>query len=97
MSDGYVMVDAGLDSRGDAWEVGMHGTDFIVTLTPGAWQLAFEDGSERDRFAEAVARAVTPGQAVAEPPDCLASHCPPSASVDCEYPKCAPGQVSDGD
>jgi len=25
-----------------------------------------------------------------EVPDCLAAHCPPSASVDCEYPKCAP-------
>lgn len=26
----------------------------------------------------------------AEEPECLASHCPPSMFVDCEYPKCAP-------
>lgn len=55
-----MMVDAGLDSRGDAWEVGARGSALIVTLNPGAWQLDFEGGSaERDRFTEAVARATS--------------------------------------
>ena len=51
----------------------------------------------RDEFMKLFMQADTEAKAWAEvnaEPECLASHCPPSATVDCEYPKCAPGQAS---
>jgi hypothetical protein len=71
----YLRVDDGTDSRGLGWEVGSLGPRLIVSLSPlSGWQLDLEDG-ERDRFAEAVARAVTPARVpVKHGPGC---HCTP--------------------
>ena len=71
----YTSITEGRDRRGVAWEVGVLDGDLLVTIdTPGAWQLDLE-GSERDRFAEAVARAATPAVRVKHGPDCRCTPC----------------------
>jgi hypothetical protein len=61
--DGYAPVDAGKDVHGTPWAVSVtvteKGPGLIVSTGHG--DLLFE-GAERERYAEAVARAVSPGQ-----------------------------------
>jgi hypothetical protein len=59
-SDGYTEVARGSSAQGWPWEVGVDGDSLAVSIARGPRMLL--DGDERDRFAEAVARAVTPGQ-----------------------------------
>lgn len=59
MSD-YIEIDSGTAAYGIRWAVGLdHGA--LKVEAPGV----ILDGAERERFVEAVARAVTPGQAEA--------------------------------
>lgn len=63
----YTRVGEGKDEFGRPWKVFKLGDDGLVIDTRTELVL---DGAERDRFAEAVARAVTPG------------HVPPAAGSD---------------
>jgi hypothetical protein len=57
--DGYATVDSGTDSAGMPWAIAAGDSGLIVSV---GCEDVLPKGSERDRFAEAVARAVTPGQ-----------------------------------
>jgi hypothetical protein len=57
--DGYAPVDSGMDSDGTPWAIAASDVGLIASV--GAEDVLLKD-AERDRFAEAVARAVTPGQ-----------------------------------
>lgn len=54
-----VEIDNGRTMFGGRWKVGTEGSVLVVAVDQMGLLL---DGDERDRFAEAVARAVTPGQ-----------------------------------
>jgi hypothetical protein len=56
---GYAPVDSGRDSDGTPWAVAASIPGMIVSV--GSEDVLLK-GEQRDRFAEAVARAVTPGQ-----------------------------------
>lgn len=57
-------------------------------MTPQEWgSLCFVLGQHADT--PYIARLIEAGK-LPTPVDCLAPHCPPSATIDCEYPKCAP-------
>jgi hypothetical protein len=58
-SDRYVNADNDRTPSGISWRVGTWG-DKLYVYVGGA--LVSLEGEQRDRFAEAVARAVTPGQ-----------------------------------
>lgn len=74
MASNYLRLADGKDLRGISWEVGVYDSQLILTLPNGGWQLALE-GRERERFAEAVARAVTPGRRVKHGPGCPCTPC----------------------
>jgi hypothetical protein len=57
--DGYAPVDSGMDSDGTPWAIAASDAGLIASV--GAEDVLLK-GAERDRFAEAVARAVTPGR-----------------------------------
>jgi hypothetical protein len=67
-SDGYTALAGGRDIYGRPWEVGMRRAVMVVTFGDVIRVFDDEEGesdggaTDRDRFAEAVARAVTPGQ-----------------------------------
>lgn len=56
---GFAPVDSGTDSDGTPWAVAASIPGLIVSV---GTEDVFLKGEQRDRFAEAVARAVTPGQ-----------------------------------
>lgn len=58
VSDDYTVIDSGETAHGWSWEVGVTASGLVVRA--GAIRLLIED-EQRDRFAGAVARAVTPG------------------------------------
>jgi len=60
LMDGYTEIDSGTVPPGVRWEVGRQGERLLVAVGGSLISL---NGAPRDRFAEAVARAVTPGQA----------------------------------
>lgn len=62
-SDPYTVIDSGKDTVGTSWEVGL--SDLGGLMVSSARRGLILHGKERDRFAEAVARAVMPGQAEA--------------------------------
>jgi hypothetical protein len=57
--DGYQMADCGTLPLNIRWEVGRQGERLLVAL---GGSLAGFSGEQQERFAEAVARSVTPGQ-----------------------------------
>jgi hypothetical protein len=59
VSSGYTEVDRGLSVSSVYWEVGTQSDGLVINV---ANHLAILVGKERDKFTEAVARAVTPGQ-----------------------------------
>jgi hypothetical protein len=65
--DGYAPVDSGTDSDGTPWGIAASGSGLTVSV--GTEDVLLK-GGERDRFAEAVARAVTPGQAAGTEDGC---------------------------
>jgi hypothetical protein len=80
VNDGYTILAIGLDATGVPWEVGvnvgglviklvgativLHGSDGIDSVRPADLILS---GKPLEQFAEAVARAVTPGQQPSAP------------------------------
>ena len=72
MPSEYVTVDTGFTESRTRWAVRLRdGRRFTVAI--GTFSVTFTD-EQRDRFAEAVARAAMPGQAVKHGPGC---HCTP--------------------
>lgn len=67
MSDTYREIARGTDRYGTPWQVGTDEGALTVTLCGASVDI---DGAEKERFAEAVARAMTPGQTCRE---CLGS------------------------
>jgi hypothetical protein len=63
-SDRYANADNDRTPSGISWRVGSQGEALMVYV--GGTLVSLE-GEQRDRFAEAVARAVTPGQVPAAP------------------------------
>lgn len=59
-SDAYVNADNDRTPSGISWRVGTWGEKLYVYV---GGSLVSLEGEQRDRFTEAVARAVTPGQA----------------------------------
>jgi hypothetical protein len=59
MASDVTEIDSGTDSDGTPWSVAASAPGMIVSV--GAEDVLLK-GAGRDRFAEAVARAVTPGQ-----------------------------------
>jgi hypothetical protein len=59
-------------------------------MTSGEWRQLYTDLWQHTDTPY-IARLIEAGK-IPAPPECLASHCPPSAHTDCEYPKCAPPQ-----
>jgi len=59
MSDTYREIARGTDRYGTPWQVGTDEGALTVTLYGASVDI---DGAEKERFAEAVARACTPGQ-----------------------------------
>lgn len=57
--DPYTVVDSGRDTVGTPWEIGVSDLGGLMVSSRRGLIL---HGKQRDRFAEAVARAVTPGQ-----------------------------------
>jgi hypothetical protein len=76
-------VDSGFDSDGTRWALTVTGDGLGLLVSVG-----FEDallyGADRDRFAEAAARAVTPGQEPSAPPTYYACciHCEHNGETD---------------
>jgi hypothetical protein len=68
VSSTYTALAGGRDIYGRPWEVGTRGGVTVVTFGDTIRVFDGEEGDsdggrgDRDRFAEAVARAVTPGQ-----------------------------------
>ena len=59
----YTVVDSGLDDRGGQWQVGVINRDpGTLTITAPSLRALHLSGERAEQFAEAVARAVTPGQ-----------------------------------
>lgn len=84
----YVKVDSGEDIFGKPWEVGMRRGVLVVTFGEKRRVFDDEDGG-REKFAEAVARAVTPGVRVKHGPACGCTPCKAEPSYE------ARRQVSD--
>jgi hypothetical protein len=57
----YTVIDSGKDTMGTSWEIGV--SDLGGLMVSSARRGLILHGEKRDRFAEAVARAVMPGQA----------------------------------
>jgi len=69
----YADVDSGTTRSGVRWRVGAEGGELLVFVDGTLARLA---GAQRDRFAEAVARAVTPGRVpVKHGPGCRCTPC----------------------
>jgi ferric-dicitrate binding protein FerR (iron transport regulator) len=72
MSSTYREIARGTDRYGTPWQVGTDEGALTVTLYGASVDI---DGAEKERFAEAVARAVTPGQRVNHGPACNCTPC----------------------
>lgn len=72
MSSGDVQIDSGRDVHGIGWSVGTDHGALRVEIGAG---LGILDGEQAEKFAEAVARAVTPRQRVKHGPDCGCTPC----------------------
>lgn len=59
----YTVIDSGVDDHGGQWQVGViNRSPGVLTITAPSLRALHLTGERAGQFAEAVARAVTPGQ-----------------------------------